>query len=200
MDPFGVSVPYPRESLVADVVTMSHEHDDHNDMSDVKGSPVVLRGVDSEGGKFRALSAVVGDVTFRSVESFHDDKEGSERGPNAIFVVETGGLRVVHGGDLGHMLDGEALESLKPCDILLMPVGGHYTVDARTAADITKRIGPRVVVPMHYKTKHIESWPITGVDEFLGRLQWKTKNVGRDVVLARNALTEENEIWVFATP
>lgn len=200
-DPFGAAVPYPAVSVVSDVVTVSHEHHDHNDIGGLGGSPVVLRGVDSEGGKFRSVRAVVEDVSFRSVASYHDAEKGSKRGLNAMFAIEIAGVHLVHAGDLGHVPGHEVLEAISPCDVLLIPVGGHYTVDAAAALAITLELGPRVVVPMHYKTSYVESWPIAGADEFLSELKRKTRTIGRGgIALSKDVLPEEAETWVFDVP
>ncbi len=200
-DPFGTAVPYPAVSVVSDVVTVSHEHHDHNDISGLGGSPVVLRGVDSDCGRFRSIRAVVEDVSVRSVASYHDAEKGRKRGLNAMFAIEISGVHLVHAGDLGHIPGHEVLEAARPCDVLFIPVGGHYTVDAAAAAAIALRLGPRVVVPMHYKTSYIESWPIAAVDEFLSELKWKTRKIGREgIALSRDELPAEAEIWVFDVP
>jgi len=196
-DPFDAKVPYPRPSLECDVVTVSHEHGDHNCVGDLKGSPKVLRGLDLETKEVRRINEAVGDVSFRTVASFHDPDAGTVRGRNAIFVMDFAGLKAVHLGDLGHPLSQEQVKEIGPCDILMVPVGGYYTIDGKTAAAVAKSLSPRVIVPMHFKTELIASWPISGPEEFLTG-QGHVRKVGSEVDLSRWTLPKAPEVWVFS--
>ena len=93
-------------------------------------------------------------MLFRS-ESYHDTEGGTKRGDNMVFVFEHEGVRLVHLGDLGHMLSAEQLVALGRVDVLLIPVGGVYTIDAKAACQVIKQIAPRLIVPMHYKTRDL---------------------------------------------
>ena len=198
-DPFDKGVPYPPVSVECDVVTVSHEHSDHaGGLGGVKGSPRVLRGVDKDSGQVRRITDEVGDVRFRTVPTDHDDQGGAKRGKNAVFVMDFAGLVVVHLGDLGHVLAETTVKDIGRCDVLLVPVGGFYTIDGKAAAEVVKSLSPRVVVPMHYKTKYTASWPISGPDEFL-RGQRNVRYLDTDQVdLKANALPAEQETWVFS--
>ena len=151
-DPYtdiGYRVP-TAEQLAADVMTVSHEHPDHNNTS-LAGEATVLRGL-ADGG-WADIDETFGDTRIFSVESFHDRSEGAERGLNTMFVIETGGLRIAHLGDLGQLeLTGDQLDALGTIDVLLIPVGGVFTIDAAGATAIVEQIGPRMVIPMHYGT------------------------------------------------
>lgn len=196
-DPFGPGVHYPRIAVECDAVTVSHEHSDHNDLAGIKGSPKVIRGLDKGKGAVRRVQETVGDVTFRTVASDHDGEGGAKRGKNAIFAMDFAGLKVVHLGDLGHELGAQAIREIGPCDVLLIPVGGFYTVDGKTAARVALSLSPRVVVPMHYKTHYILSWPISGPEDFLAS-QENVRNVGTgEVSLDKAALPAKPEVWVF---
>jgi L-ascorbate metabolism protein UlaG (beta-lactamase superfamily) len=142
-----------RES--ADIVTVSHDHFDHNNVAAVRGNPEVVRG-----------SARVKGIDFKGIPSYHDDAGGTMRGGNTILCFEVDGVRVCHLGDLGHQLSDEQVAGLGGVDILLVPVGGFFTIDARGATGVCDRVKPRVVVPMHcnYKWSHPE---IASVEEFL---------------------------------
>ncbi|MEX0974766.1 MAG: MBL fold metallo-hydrolase [Bacillota bacterium] len=196
-DPFDPGVPYPPISLECDVVTMSHEHSDHNGEKGVMGSPKVIRGLDKVQNEVRAVQETVGDVGFRTVASFHDDRFGEKRGKNAIFVLDFAGLKVVHLGDLGHELSPEQVKEIGGCDLLLVPVGGFYTIDGKTAARVVESLSPRVIVPMHFKTQYLASWPIAGPEDFLAT-QERVRNVGKEVSIDRWALPERPEVWVFS--
>ncbi|MFH1484843.1 MAG: MBL fold metallo-hydrolase, partial [Chloroflexota bacterium] len=149
-----------------DIVTVSHEHSDHNNVAMAADSPTVLRGLtDKEWAK---IDQTLKGIRIQTVGTFHDDKEGAQRGSNAVFVFEMDGMKVVYLGDLGHLLTPEQVSAIGPVDVLMIPVGGHYTVDAAAATKVVEQLSPRAVLPMHYKTpKTSPSNPITGADDFL---------------------------------
>jgi L-ascorbate metabolism protein UlaG (beta-lactamase superfamily) len=167
MDPippsYGFSGP-PLEGV--DVITISHEHPDHTNLKVAAGSPLVLRGL--SGGDWVQLDRRVKEVAIRTVGVYHDDKQGSQRGKVSAFVFTTDGLHIVHLGDLGHVLTPEQVAALGPVDVLLIPVGGFYTIDASQATEVVSQLSPRVVIPMHYKTPVLRpDWPGVGVEPFL---------------------------------
>ena len=149
----------------ADVVTVSHGHGDHNNAAAIAGNPRVL----DKPGK----SSVKG-IEFNGVAVYHDDKKGSARGTNIIFCFKMDGVKVCHLGDLGHKLDDKQIAGVGKVDVLLIPVGGFFTIDARTASEVSSQIGAKLIIPMHYLTGKIK-FPISGVDEFLK----DKKNVAR---------------------
>ena len=140
----------------ADIVIVSHEHSDHNNVATVRGNPEVVRG---------ATTAEVKGINFKGMPTYHDDAGGKLRGNNAIICFEVDGIMICHLGDLGHPLSDKQTAELGSVDILLIPVGGYYTIDARTATQICDRLKPKVIIPMHYKTNKC-GFPIAGVDEF----------------------------------
>ena len=141
----------------ADIVTVSHSHHDHNNVAAVKGSPEVVS---------RAGRSEVKGIVVRGVASAHDDSGGKQRGGNIIFCFEVDGIAVCHLGDLGHRLDDKQLEEIGRVDVLLVPVGGLYTIDAQVATEVCDQLQPGVVIPMHYKTaKGLPA--ISGVEGFL---------------------------------
>ena len=156
-DPYDETVGAKMTPLEADLITMSHEHHDHNDETMIVGQPVILHGVQE---------VAVGGVRARAFASYHDDAQGAKRGANAIRVFEIDGLTVVHMGDQGCMPDAEILSGIADADIMMIPVGGTYTVDAQGAKEIVDAAKPRCVVPMHVKTKGC-GYPIAPVDHFL---------------------------------
>jgi L-ascorbate metabolism protein UlaG (beta-lactamase superfamily) len=145
----GIRFDYPPiEGLAANLLLVTHEHADHNGVQAVHGEPEVLR---STAGR---LSSRAGEVL--AVASEHDPAAGTERGPNTIFVLSLGGTRVCHFGDFGQReLREEQAAAIGAVDLLLLPVGGGPTIGARQAAEITRRISPRWVVPMHYRTPRV---------------------------------------------
>jgi len=139
----------------ADIVTVSHEHTDHNNVSAVRGSPEVVRG-----------TAKVKGIEFKGIPAYHDNTEGKQRGKNTIFCFEVDGIRVCHLGDLGHPLSDEQVAELASVDILLIPVGGFFTIDAKVAGQLCDKLKPKVIIPMHFRNDKC-TFPLAGVDEFL---------------------------------
>jgi L-ascorbate metabolism protein UlaG (beta-lactamase superfamily) len=166
-DPYGTSpdLTYGEIRATADIVTVSHDHFDHSNVAAVRGNPQVLR---------RAEVAAAKGLKFKGIISYHDDEMGRLRGNNIIFCFEVDRVRICHLGDLGHRLDNKQLKAIGGVDVLLIPVGGYYTIDARTATEICGQLKPKVIIPMHYRTdKGLPS--IAGVGEFLrgkAKVKW----------------------------
>jgi len=147
-----------------DIVTVSHDHFDHNKVELAPGARV-LRGLTND-GDWAEIDEAVGDVRIRAVPTFHDDQKGAERGKNAMFVFEIGDWRVVHAGDLGHAgVSFEALEDLEGAfrpDILMLPVGGHFTIGPFEAGEVITQLRPARAIPMHYGTEALTNFPDAG--------------------------------------
>lgn len=189
IDPYDDTVGYPLPDVSADIVVVSHRHFDHGNVKLVRGRPKV---VDAPG------QTTIKGITFKGVPSVHDDKDGTLRGLNTIFVWEMGGIRFAHLGDLGVMLTDEQVKEVGEIDVLFPPVGGFFTIDAATASSIVEALRPKIVFPMHYKTEVMgESFPIAGVNDFLaGRKQ--VKRVGKNsVTLDKEDLPKETTIYVL---
>lgn len=160
-DPYDSSVGYAMPRVSADAVTVSHHHYDHDNIKAVGGNPVVLsheQGYELPG------------VVINAVKSSHDDRGGALRGENIIFKFRMDGLDVCHLGDLGEECSPELIEAILPVNVLLIPVGGNYTIDAKTAKEYVDRIMPDVVIPMHYREKGCEI-NIDKVDEFVSLME-----------------------------
>jgi len=163
-DPFNskyVGIPYKKQE--ADIVTVSHEHEDHNFIENIKGKHGDEYFLINTPGEYE-----LSGLRIFGIRTYHDEKEGAERGQNTMVVFDFEEARVAHLGDLGHKLVGEALESLDNVDILLVPVGGFYTIDAKTAINVTEAVEPKIVIPMHYKTnQHTSDFDkISDLEEF----------------------------------
>lgn len=156
-DPYetGSGLSYGEITESADIVSVSHEHSDHNNVAAVGGNPKVVRG-----------KAKVRGIEFNGISCCHDEAGGKARGKNTILCFEVDGIRVCHFGDLGHQLSDKQVAELGEVDILLVPVGGFYTIDAGVATELCDRLKPRVVIPMHYKTAKCD-YPIAGVEQFI---------------------------------
>ena len=144
MDPYNPSIGLKFPKTEADIVTISHEHDDHNYPQGVTGEPLMIDWP----GEYEKKG-----VRVNGFATHHDKEKGKERGGNVMFRVEIDGITILHCGDLGHALSDDTLEAIGDIDILLIPVGGYYTIDAKEAVAVIKQIEPSIVIPMHYKTK-----------------------------------------------
>ena len=139
----------------ADIVTVSHGHGDHSNVAAIQGNPEVVRG-----------NTEVEGIKFKGIPTYHDDTTGEKRGKNAVFCFEVDGVRVCHLGDLGHQLNSKQVTEIGAVDVLLIPVGGYYTIDAKVATEVCNQLKPKVIIPMHYKNKRC-AFPIAAVDDFL---------------------------------
>lgn len=153
IDPFDAKVGYARPAVQPDVVLISHEHFDHGDTRWITSKPEVIRGL-GEGGKVQPVNRAIGPFRVRTVEARHwSDPANKARGNVAVFVIEVHGLRIVHLSDLGYVLDDAQVQAIGKPDVLLIPVGGFFTVDAEQAWQVVGKLRPRAyVVPMHYRT------------------------------------------------
>ena len=169
MDPIPKGLGYDLPAgLKADVVTVSHEHQDHNNVALLVNKPRLLRGLTPDKKGWTRIEQKVKDVTIRSVGVYHDENLGADRGLNTVFIFEVGGVRIAHLGDLGHQLTDEQLSAIGAVDIVLVPVGGVFTIDGRQATRVVDQLRPRlVVIPMHYRTDVLTIKQLNGVDDFL---------------------------------
>lgn len=171
----------------AHAVTVSHHHQDHDGVSRLPGQP----GVFDRAGAFKT-----GSVAITGFDTFHDNSRGAQRGRNTVFVLESDGVRVCHCGDLGHVLTAQQVSAIGKIDVLLVPVGGTFTVDAAAAHEVAAQLAARVTIPMHYKTEKL-GFDIAGIDNFV-RDRANVKRVGAaEVAVSADKLPPEPEIWVL---
>jgi L-ascorbate metabolism protein UlaG (beta-lactamase superfamily) len=188
-DPYETSpdLTYGEITESADIVTVSHDHFDHGNAAAVKGNPEVVR----RAGRTKAKG-----IEVKGIASYHDNAKGRLRGNNIIFCFELDGIRVCHLGDLGHLLEGKQVEEVGTVDILLIPVGGYYTIDAKAATQVCSQLKPRVIIPMHYKTE--KGLPeIAGVDEFIKGKNNVTRQDSSEVEFERGKLPATSQIIVL---
>lgn len=159
-DPFDKSIGLKVPDSQADIVLVSHQHADHNYVKAISGKPFII----TTAGEYE-----IKDVSIEGIDTFHDNSSGKERGNNIAYRINIEGINIVHLGDLGHLLDAKQLEKLSGADILLIPVGGIYTIDAKKAVEVISQIEPRIVIPMHYKVSGL-TVEIDGVDKFIKEL------------------------------
>lgn len=189
-DPYsGEVVGFSMPKVEADVVTVSHHHNDHDLVENVGGNPIII---DKESNRD------FDGVEINSIKSFHDASRGKKRGENVIFKFRMDGIDVCHLGDLGEKCSPDLIETLLPVNVLLIPVGGNYTIDAEMAKEYVDRIMPDIVIPMHFRTKDCKL-DIDKVDEFLNLFDGEIIEEPEEnsIELSRTDLSGETKIVVL---
>lgn len=188
-DPFDEKVGYPVCHAEADVVTNSHAHMDHNYIAALSGNFTRL----NKPGRFEFE-----DLTVTGVKAYHDAEGGAKRGSNIVFLYEAEGLKVAHMGDLGHMPDDALFAALSGLDVMLIPIGGFYTIDTPAAVEIIRRAKPRVAVAMHFLTPAMK-FPISDEKQFVQLT--RARYVGaREIEITKENVGEMPEAVVLAYP
>jgi len=190
-DPYGVTkdLTYGKIEETADVVIVSHDHFDHNEVRSIRGRPSVLKG--------HGVANVKG-IAFVGIPTFHDEAEGRKRGGNVVFCFEMDGVRVCHLGDLGHLLNDGDIAAIGSVDVLCVPVGGYYTIDAKEATSVCASLSPKVILPMHYKTPKCQL-PITGVEDFLTGKTRVKRIEGSEIEFVAGSLPAGTDIVVLTS-
>lgn len=182
IDPFDEKTGLKVPNLSADVLLITHDHIDHNNKKSVKGAPFLIESP----GEYE-----VKGVFIKGIPSFHDAEQGKERGKNTIYTIEAEDLKFCHLGDLGqNQLTDEQVEEIGHVDILMIPVGGQYTISSQEAVKIVSQIEPRVVVPMHYSIPHLKI-KLDGVDKFLKAMGKKSVIPQEKLQIKLSALSKD---------
>lgn len=190
IDPFdpeitGLKLP---KDMEAQVLLSTHSHRNHNNISAVSGNPLIISGP----GEYE-----ISGVSVVGVGSYHDDSEGTERGKNTIYRILIDGINVVHLGDLGHVLSEEQLAQIDATDILLIPVGGKYTIDSEAAAKVVAQMESRIVIPMHYQIPGLKS-ELESADPFLKEMGAENVVPVLKLSITKDKLPEETQVVVLA--
>jgi len=172
---------------IADIVITTHDHADHGYIQGLKGKPEV---VNKEG------EIKIKGITFKGTKAYHDTEKGSQRGSIVIFKFEIDGITICHLGDLGHILDDKQITEIKPIDILLIPVGGFFTIDSKVATKLIEKLAPKITIPMHYKTAKC-GFPLSYIDEFLKDKKNVKKAGTSEIEIAKTSLPAKPEIIVL---
>lgn len=146
-DPFDDKIGLKPPRCEADIVMVTHDHYDHNNISAIKGAPFVVDGP----GEYS-----IKGVEMKGISAYHDDKKGEERGGVTIYSFEIEGIKICHVGDLGHILTDGQIDKIGNIDVLMIPVGGVYTINADEAIEVMNQVEPRIVIPMHYKVGNLK--------------------------------------------
>ncbi|UCH90274.1 MAG: MBL fold metallo-hydrolase [Thermoplasmata archaeon] len=185
----GKSIGIKPPIVKADVVLVSHGHFDHNSTRTVEGPNTKVITECAE-------PCEVSGVQIRSVQSYHDDMNGEKRGINNIFLFKMDGLNFCHLGDLGHIIDDDISKNLKGIDVLFIPVGNVFTINATSAWKVISKLKPIIIVPMHYRVGGL-SLSIKPVDDFLEQAQ-RIQRVGNEIDFEGEDLSDEQQVWVFS--
>ncbi len=188
-DPFNAEIGYQPYKEKVDIVTVSHEHWDHNAVDTLSGNPRVIRET--------GLSTI-DDINILGISSFHDTKQGRERGLNTIFKISSENLDIVHLGDLGHVLSDRQIVEIGNVDIILVPVGGRYTVDAEAAYEVVEQLQPNIIIPMHFLTPDVSLQELAPVEAFTAKFPRVIKKPFLEI--SKEALTSEARLIVLDYP
>jgi len=172
----------------ADIVTVSHEHGDHNYAASIQGNPEVVKA---------AGTVAVKGITFNGIPTHHDDAGGSARGNNIIFCFEVDRIKICHLGDLGHPLSDKQAADIGDVDIVLTPVGGNFTIDAKAATDVCNRLKPSVIMPMHYQNERCPTFAVAGVEGFIQGKEGVDRSDGSEVEFKQGELPATTKIIVL---
>ncbi|MBI4733728.1 MAG: MBL fold metallo-hydrolase [Rubrobacteridae bacterium] len=188
-DPYSLKTGYKPPQTNPDILTISHYHHDHGTINAVGGKPEIIDkpGIYDYPDK---------DTSIEGLASYHYEVSGDKRGESIIYKFNFEGLVLVHMGDYGQALTDEHASFLENVDIMLIPVGGTYTIDHNQAAAIVHRAKPKIVIPMHYRTKHYSRQEVAPVDSFSNLMEY-VRYKGSSVFIEQTRLPIETEVWVM---
>jgi L-ascorbate metabolism protein UlaG (beta-lactamase superfamily) len=184
-DPFSEEIGYNLPRLRADIVTVSHNHPDHSNVKGVKGNPKVIDGP----GEYE-----IKGIFIIGISAFHDGRRGKLRGRNTVYVFDFEELTVCHLGDLGHVPTESELEDLGDVDVLLIPVGGVTTIEPAKASEVISLVEPRIVIPMHYRTKALKDSKLRPVDQFLTEMGVKKTDPQDSLDVTKGKLPTDTQV------
>ncbi|AJA46291.1 putative Zn-dependent hydrolase of the beta-lactamase fold [Clostridium pasteurianum DSM 525 = ATCC 6013] len=185
-DPFNNQVGYDTYKGNADFVTISHSHFDHSYIDEIKGNPSIIK----ESGTYN-----FDNLNIIGFNSYHDKQQGAVRGKNTIFTFEVDSYRLCHLGDIGYILNDDEITALGPIDILLIPVGGNFTIDGKEAEKLCHKINSSIIIPMHYKTS-ILTLPLDGVENFI-RAMKSGERINSSTIHFHKKLQGLNEVKIL---
>jgi L-ascorbate metabolism protein UlaG (beta-lactamase superfamily) len=184
---FGGQLSYGKIKDQVDIVLTSHDHADHNYTKDLPGTPQIVKGSGSKTAK---------GISMKGISTYHDPSQGSERGSNTIFTLKIDNIQLCHLGDLGHLLSDKELAEIGPVDILLIPVGGFFTIDPKEATRVAEQIKPKILIPMHFKTAKC-GFPIAPVEDFLKGKTNSKRPKASEATFDKATLPQQMEIVVL---
>lgn len=186
-DPYDEKIGYKLGKVAADIVTVSHDHYDHNNVAAVGGNPRVVHGP----GEYE-----IAGVFITGIQTWHDAESGARRGRNTAYLIDLDDLVVCHLGDLGHVLTPQQAEAMSKVDILLVPVGGNYTINSAQAAEVISLVEPKIVIPMHFRTEGL-ALEIDPVERFARAMGLKELPTSPKLTVSKTTLPEETQVVVL---
>jgi len=191
IDPFSEEIGLKPQKVEADILLISHDHYDHNNKSVILGNYFLI---DTQG------EYEVKGIFVKAIKSFHDKVEGKERGKNLIFLIEAENLRVCHMGDFGQKeLNEKQIEEIGEVDILMLPVGGVYTISPKEAIKILEQLEPKITIPMHYGLPKLKI-KLDSVDKFLRSLGIKSLQPEKKLSIKKEDLSPEEAKIILLEP
>lgn len=187
-DPFPPELGYSLGKQTANIVTVSHQHPSHSYVKDIGGEPKLITGP----GEYE-----ISNVLIIGIDTFHDSVKGQSRGKNTVYLMEIDGVAVCHLGDIGHVLSDEHVEEMGNVDVLLLPVGGVSTINAAMAAEVIRKLEPKAVIPMHYKTPMLNR-ELDPVDGFLKEMGMGQVEPRPKLSLSRSNLPVSTQVFVLS--
>jgi L-ascorbate metabolism protein UlaG (beta-lactamase superfamily) len=184
---FGGQLSYGKIRDQVDIVLTSHDHADHNYTKDLPGTPQIVKGSGPQTSK---------GISMKGIPTYHDPSKGSERGTNTIFTFKVDQVQLCHLGDLGHLLSDKELAEIGPVDILLIPVGGFFTIDPKEATRVAEQMKPKILIPMHFKTQKC-GFPIAPVEDFLKGKKNVRRAKASEATFEKATLPQQMEIVVL---
>ncbi|PIS09068.1 lactamase [Candidatus Beckwithbacteria bacterium CG10_big_fil_rev_8_21_14_0_10_34_10] len=190
-DPYDSYIGFKMPKVEAQIVTISHEHKDHNCLKEISGNPFVIRAP----GEYE-----IADVSIHGLSSYHDEVKGKKRGKNTIYTIRAEDISLCHLGDLGEKLNDKQLEEINGIDVLFIPVGGTYTLGPKRAIEVINQVEPRIVIPMHFKAPSLDKKifdQLSTLDDFLKEAGALEARKEERLTLTKTSLPEEREITVL---
>ncbi len=186
-DPYSPTLGYSLGKPTAHIVTVSHQHPGHSYIQGIGGEPRPVTGP----GEYE-----ISGVLIIGINTFHDAEGGIKRGKNTVYLIEVDEIAICHLGDLGHVLTAEQVEEMDNVDVLLLPVGGVSTINAPMAAEVVRQLEPKVVIPMHYKTRALK-WELESVDKFLKEIGVKQVSSQPKLSFSKPSLPDNTQVFLL---
>lgn len=185
-DPEFTGIKLPKD-LSCDIAIKTHDHKDHSNLEILTENPVIVAGP----GEYE-----ISGVAINGISVFHDKQNGSERGKNTIYNISLDNLNIVHLGDLGHVLSETQIEEIGEADILMVPVGGTYTIDAADATQVVAQLEPKIIIPMHYGIEGLK-FPLDPPETFLKEMGVENPESINKLTITKEKLPEEPQVIIL---